>query len=355
MNWQTGPRKIDHLKLAATENVEYGDPLFNDVTLIHESAPETNLNDIETGVNFLGKKLKYPFMIVGMTGGIEEAKQINRDLAKVAENLGIGFGVGSQRAMLEKPEVWNTYYVRKEAPRTLVVGNIGLAQLDDYSIDKILQAVKKIDADALAVHMNPAQEAIQPEGDWNFKDKIAKIKPITGKLPVIAKETGAGVSREIAIKLRSSGVKAVDVGGYGGTNWVLIEAMRQGEPTPFVDWGIPTAASILEVAPIIPVIATGGIRTGLDAAKAMGLGASLVGIGLPTLRWYMAGGRENVEANLMRIIHEFKVAMFLTGSNNIRELRETNLVITGKLREWCLARGIDIMHFANRETGKAVF
>ncbi len=355
MSWTTGKRKLDHLHIAARERVEYGDTWFDDVILVHESVPELDLNDINTKTKFLGKELKYPFMIVGMTGGVEEAKEINRDIAKVAENLGIGFGLGSQRAMLERAETWESYYVREEAPKTLVIGNIGLAQLGDYPKDKIKKAMKKIGADAMAVHMNPAQEAVQPEGDWDFKDKLPLLKELAGEIPVIAKEVGNGVCREIAIKLRHAGVKAVDIGGFGGTNWVLIEAMRHGEKTPFINWGIPTAASVLEVAPILPAIATGGIRNGMEAAKAIALGASLVGIGLPALRWYLAGGKELLETNLIRMLHEFKIAMFLTGSSNVRELKETNLVITGKLREWCLARGIDIKHYANREAGKAIF
>ncbi len=353
--WKTGSRKLDHLKLAVRENVEHGNPWLNDVILIHESTPELDLGKIDTSIEFLGKKLEAPILIVGMTGGVEEAGKINKDLAEVAENLGLAFGVGSQRAMLEKPEVWDTYYVRDVAPETLVFGNIGLAQIDKYPVEKIVNVARKIGADAIAVHLNPAQEAVQPEGDWDFSRKLSALEKLAKEYPIIAKEVGNGICREIAIKLRKAGVKAIDVGGWGGTNWVKIDAMRAGVKTPFVDWGIPTAASILEVSPIAPTIATGGIRNGLDAAKALALGASLVGIGLPVLRWYMAGGKEKVEAELLKFIHELKIAMFLTGSQSIKQLQETNLVITGRLREWCLARGIDIRHYANREIGKGIF
>ena len=355
MPWETGSRKLEHLKIAARENVEHGDTWLNDVILIHNSLPEMDLNRIDTSISFMGKKLKAPVMIVGMTGGVEEAGEINKDLAEVAENLGIGFGVGSQRAMLERPDVWDTYYVRERAPSTLVVGNIGLAQIDQYPEKKIIELMRKINADALAVHLNPAQEAVQPEGDWDFSGKHTTLAKIADQIPVIAKEVGNGISRETALTLRRLGVKAVDVGGWGGTNWVKIDAMRAGEKTPFVDWGIPTAASILETSQVLPTIATGGIRTGLDAAKAIALGASLVGIGLPVLRWYFAGGKKRVESELLKFIHELKIAMFLTGSQNVGELQNTDLVITGKLREWCLARGIDTRRYATRQIGKSVF
>ncbi len=354
MEWKTGSRKLAHLELAARENVEHGDPWFDNVILVHNSTPELDLNEIDTSVEFLGKKLKAPIMIVGITGGVEEAGEINKALAEVAENLGLAFGVGSQRAMLERPEVWDTYYVRKEAPSTLVIGNIGLAQIDKYPLEKIVLAAKKIGADALAVHLNPAQEAVQPEGDWDFSGKLEHLGELAKRFPVIAKEVGNGVSREVASKLRSLGVKAIDVGGWGGTNWVKIESMRSGEKTPFVDWGIPTAASVIETSKILPVIATGGIRTGLDAAKALALGASMVGIALPALRWYLAGGKERLEAELLKFIHELKIAMFLTGSRNVQELRHADLVITGKLRDWCLARGFDPREFANRHVSKGL-
>ncbi len=355
MEWLTGNRKLEHLKLAVRENVEHGDPWFRDVILVHNSVPGLDLGEIDTSVEFLGKRLKAPVMIVGMTGGVEEAEKINKDLAEVAENLGIAFGVGSQRAMLERPEMWETYYVRDVAPSTLVFGNIGLAQIGQYPEDKIIGMIKKTGADALAVHLNPAQEAVQPEGDWDFSGKLRVLESIAKKVPVVAKEVGNGVSREVASRLRRIGVKAVDVGGWGGTNWVKIDAMRAGETTPFVDWGIPTAASVIETSRILPTIATGGIRNGLDAAKAIALGASIVGIGLPVLRWYVAGGKERAESELIRFIHELRIAMFLTGSKNVYELKQADVVVTGRLREWCEARGVDVRHFANRKAAENVF
>ncbi len=355
MDWETGSRKLQHLKLATRENVEHGDPWFNDIILVHRSLPELDLKKIDTKIEFLGKRLNAPIMIVGMTGGVEEAGRINKDLASVAENLGIGFGVGSQRAMLERPEIWDTYYVREEAPSTLLLGNIGVAQLGEYSVEEVVKAARKIGADAIAVHLNPAQEAVQPEGDWDFSERLALIKDLTKRFPVIGKEIGNGISREVAVELRKVGVKAIDIGGWGGTNWVKIDAMRAGEKTPFVDWGIPTAASVIETSRILPTIATGGIRTGLDAAKALALGASIVGIGLPVLRWYMSGGKEKVEAELIRFIHELKIAMFLTGSRNVQQLRHADVVITGKLKDWCEVRGIDIKSYANRQIARDVF
>ena len=345
---KTKSRKLEHLDVCMKKNVEVGDALFGDVRLVHNSLPEMSLHDADTKVEFLGKKLDAPIIISAMTGGVAKAGKINRDLASVAEKLGIGFGVGSQRAMLEDGKAVGTYEVRDVAPGTLVLGNIGAAQLENYNALEIRKAMKEIGADAMCVHLNPAQEAIQAEGDVGFNDVLKGIAMLAKVVPVVAKEVGNGISREVAAELKSAGVKAIDVGGLGGTSWVRVDSIRAKKDSPFDGWGIPTAASVMECGPILPTIATGGIRTGVDVAKAVALGADMAGMALPVLRWHSKGGKKAVERGLERAIGELKTAMFLTGSRSVGGLHSTNLVVGGKLREWAEARGINTSHYGIR-------
>ena len=345
---KTKNRKLEHLDVCLKKDVESGDALFGDVRLVHNSLPEMSLHDADTSVSFLGKRLDAPIIISAMTGGVAKAGKINRDLAAVAEKMGIGFGVGSQRAMLEDEDATSTYDVRDVAPNTLVLGNIGAAQLENYNVLEIRKAMKSIGADAMCVHLNPAQEAVQAEGDVGFNNVLKNIAMLAKAVPVVAKEVGNGISREVAAELKSAGVKAIDVGGLGGTSWVKVDSIRAKRKSPFVGWGIPTAASVMECGPILPTIATGGIRTGVDAAKAIALGADMVGMALPILRWHSKGGKKAVERGLERTIGELKTAMFLTGSRTIRGLHSTNLVVGGKLHEWAEARGIGTSHYGIR-------
>jgi len=213
----------------------------------------------------------------------------------------------------------------------------------DLSKESIEKAFKDIRADAMCVHMNSAQEMTQPEGDTHFKGSVKALSKL--KIPVIAKECGAGVSRETAVLLKQNNVQMIDVGGYGGTNWVQVEAYRKKSDTILTTWGIPTAASVLECRNVLPVIATGGIRNGVDIAKSIGLGATACGMALPILQCWK---KNTLEKELNRVIKELKISMVLTNSKSLTELRNTNLVITGKLREWCLARGIDPRQYATR-------
>lgn len=320
-------RKLDHLKICTEENVESGKTGLEDISLVHKALPEVDYDKIDMGVEFLGKKLNYPIIFEAMTGGVSEASRINKDVASVAQEYGIGFGVGSQRAALEHPDLEDTFKVRDVAPDIFLVGNIGAVQLNyGYSVKECAKAVEMIGADALALHLNPLQEVVQIEGNKNFSGLTKKINEVAKKLgkPVIVKETGCGISYETASALK---VAAFDVGGTGGTSWSLVESHRSeglGKELgkTFSNWGIPTADSIREVTRIgTPVIASGGIRTGIDAAKALALGADCVGIALPILKSWTAGGKQGVTDYLDGFISELRIAMFLTGAKNVSYLK----------------------------------
>lgn len=345
---KTKSRKLEHLDVCIKNNVEVGDPLFGDVRFVHNTLPEMDIEEVNTNTEFLGVGLEAPFMITAITGGVEKAGKINKDLASVAEKLGIGFGLGSQRAMMEDRKVENTYMVRDVAPITLVLGNIGAAQLENYNSLEIKRAMKAIGANAMCVHLNPAQEAAQAEGDLNFNNVLANISKLSRIVPVVAKEVGNGISRECAIDLKDAGAVALDIGGFGGTSWVMVDSIRAKKENVLNDWGIPTAASVMECHAVLPTIATGGVRSGLDAAKAVALGAELVGVALPALRWYAKGGKKEVEKGFTQMISDFKTTMFLTGSRTVAQLQGSNMVIGGKLREWADSRDISVEHYGYR-------
>lgn len=360
---QTEKRKSDHLKICSECKVEAGKSGFGDVVLsgvefIHNALPEINFEDIDTRTDFLGKHLEAPIMIAAMTGGTPEARSINRNLATAAQKLGIGMGIGSQRAAIENPELESTYQIREMAPGILLLGNLGIVQfVKGYGVAEAKKAIEMIKADGLALHLNALQEIVQPEGDTNWKGCLRKIKEIADGIeePIVVKETGAGISKEVAVQIEKAGASAIDVGGLGGTSWALVEKFRNSEEkdkivaNDFGEWGIPTAVSLIECKESvrIPLIATGGVRNGIEIAKALSLGADLVGVALPLLRPAMKNEKE-VEKELYKLIRELKICMFLTGANNMRELRKRPLVITGKTREWLEARGIDFKKFARR-------
>ena len=317
-------RKDDHIRICLEEDVEAGETGFGRVRLMPETLPELDFDEISLSTKLFGKKLGYPLIIEALTGGTSQAGKINRDLASVAQKLKIGFGVGSQRASIEDEEYAETFQVRDVAPDILLIANLGAVQLNyGFGAQECERAVSMIGADALALHVNPLQEVMQAEGDKNFAGLVNKINAFARKLktPVILKEVGCGITRKIAEKMK---VAAFDVGGLGGTNWGLVEGIRAGKRKTgqvFSDWGIPTAESIITVAPLgKPVIASGGIRTGLDVAKAIALGASCAGIALPILRIQNKVGAKGVEEYLLRIIEELRIAMFLSGSKNIPAL-----------------------------------
>jgi isopentenyl-diphosphate delta-isomerase len=330
-------RKKNHLKICLEENVETGSAGFYDITLVNDSLSETNLKEIDTTIEFLGRKLSMPLMISSLTGGAEESMQINKDLAEIAEKKGIGFSIGSQRAMIEKPELKETFNVRDVAPSVVLFGNIGIFQLSKLSVQQIKDALDYVKADFLFVHINPAQELFQKEGDVNFSGSVESLRKLCKELsyPVIAKEVGSGISKEAAAKLKKAGVKAIDVGGFGGTNWIVVDGLiSERDFADFKNWGIPTAASITESKVGLPLIATGGVRSGLDIAKSIALGADMCGIALPFLKILKQEGKEGVERYVDKLQRELKISMALTGSKNIAELKKAKYVLTGKTKEW---------------------
>lgn len=332
-------RKADHIRINLEEDVT-----FKKVTngleswfFMHQALPELDLAEVDTAVNIFGKSLKTPLLISSMTGGTARAREINRTLAAGAQIAGMAMGLGSMRAGIEDPSLEATYQVRDVAPDILLFANLGAVQLNyGYSTSHCRRAVDMIDADALILHFNPLQEAVQPEGDGNFSGLLKKIETICRELsaPVIAKEVGWGFSREAARQLADAGVAAIDVAGAGGTSWSQVEMYRA--PTArharvagaFIDWGIPTAASIRycrEAAPQMPIFASGGIRDGIEVAKCIALGASLGGLAGEFLRAADREGIDGVTELAGTITQELRVAMFCAAAANLDELSRTPL------------------------------
>ena len=348
----TSDRKLEHLLLCANCDVEYKgkNTGFEEIELIHRALPEVDKEGIDISIDFFGKKMDMPLVISAITGGHPASLKINKELARAADKHNIGIGVGSQRAAVENKELISTYsVVRENAPSAFVIGNIGAPQIEYAEA-----AASMIEADALAIHLNTLQEAIQPEGDIDATGYLDSIKKTieTVDMPVIAKETGAGISKSDAIALEKAGVSAIDVAGSGGTSWAAVETYRASDSylgNLYWDWGIPTAVSTVEVCESvnIPVISSGGIRSGLDAAKALALGAEAVGIALPLLKEAYIG-HEAVIKKIEEFKESLKVAMFLVGANNIKELRKCDLLIHGKTREWLKDRGFETKKYAQR-------
>jgi len=336
-------RKQAHLDLCLREDVEAAGKttLLEEVELVHDALPDLSLDEIDTSTTWLGKALAAPLVITGMTGGTRAAFDVNRDLARVAEEAGIAFGVGSQRAMQSRPGSEWTYRVREYAPTTVVLANIGIGQAQDMEPAQFEELIDALRADALCVHLNVAQEMIQPEGDRSFADGSKVFRRLVRRLntPVIAKETGCGISRRVGERLYAAGVRHVDVSGAGGTSWVRIEALRAPESERlgalFRDWGVPTAASLLQLRGLrMHRIASGGIRTGLDVARALALGGDLAGVALPVYQAYQEGGRARAGAFVAGLLRELRVAMLLTGSRTISEMKRAQVVLGAGLRAW---------------------
>jgi isopentenyl-diphosphate delta-isomerase len=336
-------RKLSHFELCAHQAVEFRRKTtwFENVELVHHALTQTHLNDIDLSLEVFGKRLSYPIFISGMTGGTEEVGQFNRDMAALAERWGIGFGVGSQRVMLRHPETRASFAVRDVAPNLLLFGNLGIAQACELPTDQIISLAQSIGADALCIHFNTAMEVIQHEGDHDFRGSLAALQRLVdaSPLPIIAKETGCGFGYEAGAQIASTGIEWVDVAGAGGTSWVGVETIRNralrhlGEA--FWDWGLPTAASIAELHPLnLNLIASGGIRTGLQAAKALALGAKAVGMALPLLRAYVNGGTRSVDEFLAAFTAELRIAVMLCGVARADDLRPHHAVIGGELRKW---------------------
>ncbi|WP_297980973.1 type 2 isopentenyl-diphosphate Delta-isomerase [uncultured Methanobrevibacter sp.] len=345
-------RKLEHLLICKNYDVNYKDKNtgFEDIELIHRALPEVHKEDIDLSTEVFGKKLDSPFFITAITGGHPVAKDINKELAIIAQERNIGLGLGSQRAAIVNPELRDTYdVVRENAPDALILGNIGAPQ-NDLALD----AIEILDSDILAIHLNPLQESIQPEGDVDARGYIDSIAEIckTVNVPVMAKETGTGISAEDAIELEKAGVSFIDIEGAGGTSWAAVETYRAEDRylgELFWDWGIPTAVSTVEVVNSvdIPVISSGGIRSGLDAAKAIALGADAVGMALPALKGAYEG-QDALNEMIDKFNESLRIAMFLVGANNIEELKESNLIIKGETKDWLEARGFDVKAYARR-------
>ena len=336
------------MNIILNENVSAEYNYWNDVHLLHRAIPEIDLDDIDVSTTLLGRKLRAPLVISSMTGGFGMGREINANLAKGAAEIGVAMGVGSQRAALEKPELVDTYSVVKDFDVPLRFANLGAPQLIPqegkraYGLEDARHAIAMVDAHALIVHLNFLQEVVQPEGDRRAKSVLAAIRAIATKVPVVAKETGAGISREVALLLKRAGVKSIDVGGLGGTSFAAVEYYRAKKDAAtlkerlgatFWNWGIPTPASVVLASVGLPVIATGGVRSGLDVAKGIALGASAAGMAKPMLEAAKVSA-EAVVQELRAVIEELKAAMFLVGASNLDELREARCIVNKPTADW---------------------
>jgi len=322
---KTQKRKLDHLHACLSKDVQFRRSNGLDrYELVHNALPEIDMEEIDMSTRFLGHDFDAPIFIEAMTGGTGEASKINRNLAKAAHGLGIGMGVGSQRAMIENPDAVASYEVRDAAPGIFLAGNIGGAQIRELDVKQIMDALEKIHADALAIHLNPAQEIAQDAGHEKWGGVLDAIKELRSriKMPIIVKEVGCGISGDVALRLEKAGVDAIDVAGAGGTSWVKVDSLITGKPLDnFFEWGIPTAECLAQCLRCvkIPVIASGGIRNGIEAAKALAMGASLVGLALPLLR-PATKSASAVKSALKHIIVELEISMFLVSAKNLDEL-----------------------------------
>ena len=350
MNAQTRKRKGEHIEICVKKDVGYTYNWFDDIEFVHEALTDLDYDRLDTRARFLKHQLKLPFMITGMTGGYPEAKQINMALASACEEYGIAFGLGSQRAMIENPALAETYSVREVAPTIPIVGNIGAAQLLNYKPAQINKMLDDVQADYVAVHLNTLQELTQPEGDRKFSGVAGKINELANSIeyPVIVKETGAGITGRTAIKFIGifGRIAGIDVSGRSGTSWSKVEEMRGGDAGPFGEWGNPTPVCIAEVSETgMFTIGSGGIRDGLDAAKAIALGADIAGAARPFIQAYY---KKKLNETIEKWAVYFKRAMMLTNSRNIYELMNANIVIMGRTAGYMNAKGINIQEYANR-------
>jgi isopentenyl-diphosphate delta-isomerase len=346
----TGNRKDAHLDLCATEEVEptQNSTLLECVKLIHCAMPEMAVEDVDLSTPFLGKRLRAPVLITGMTGGTERAGKVNRELALVAERQGVAFGVGSQRAMAESTARAASYQVRDVAPTVALVGNIGMYQAIRMGVDGVRRLMDAIGADGMALHLNAGQELTQPEGDRDFQGGYSVVELLVKAFGdrLLVKETGCGIGPDVARRLTELGVRNIDVSGLGGTSWVRVEQLRATGAlaqlgAEYSSWGIPTAAATAAVrravGPEIRLVASGGIRTGLEVAKAIAIGADLGGMALPLFKAQQEGGVEGAEKALQLIIAGLRQALVLTGSRSCAELRRKPVVMTGELKDWLVA------------------
>jgi isopentenyl-diphosphate delta-isomerase len=360
-----GERKADHIEICLKEDVQAKNVTtgFEEIHLVHRAIPEIEREKVDLSTAVFGHKFSAPIFVGAMTGGTAKATKINAALAEAVEELGLGMGVGSQRIAVDNPKVEHSFsIVREKAPTAFILANIGGPQLvDKYGVKEAKKAVEMVKADALAVHLNALQEVIQPEGDTNYSGLLRRIGEVAQALdvPVVVKETGAGICAEDAAMLAAEGVAAIDVAGVGGTSWAAVEYYRakackdgfsQLLGQTFWDWGIPTGASLVETVQSVnvPVIASGGIRNGVDVVKALALGASLASATYPFLE-PATKGSEDVKKELQLLVGEMRNAMFLVGANSIQKLEKVPVVLTGKTAEWLKLRGFKTEVYARRK------
>jgi isopentenyl-diphosphate delta-isomerase len=361
---ETRKRKADHIRISLNQNVQARRATtgFEDIHFVHKALPEINKQKIDLSTTIFNHKFAAPLIVGAITGGTPEATKINATIAEVVEELGLGMGVGSQRAAIEDKKLQKTFSItRKKAPTAFLIANIGGVQLaHGYGLKEAKKAIEMIEADAIAIHLNPLQEAVQPEGQTNFRGVLEKIDAIARELdvPVIAKETGAGIAAEEAKKLEAAGVKGLDVSGVGGTSFAAVEYYRTKRKANifqrrlgdvFWDWGIQTTISIVEVSQTvnIPIIASGGIRDGVEMAKALALGASLTSLSQPVLQVAIKGVKETKDV-LSLLIEELKTSMFLVGADSVQTLQETPIVVMGETAEWLRMRKFNVDGYARR-------
>ena len=361
---KTQKRKADHIRICLNQKAQARKATagFEDVQFIHRALPEVDKQKIDLSTTVFGHRFSAPLIVGAMTGGTAEATRINAAIAEAVERLQLGMGVGSQRAAVEDKKLEKTFAIaRKKAPTAFLIANIGGVQLvRGYGLKEVRKVVEMIDADAVAVHLNALQEAVQPEGQTNFNGVLAKIGEIAAELdkPVIVKETGSGIAAEDAEKLEAAGVKAIDIGGAGGTSFAAVEYYRAGGEEnsvqhflaeSFWDWGIPTVASLAEITQTvkISVIASGGVRNGIDVAKALAINACLASVSQPVLQAAVKDSK-NTEKILTCMIEELRNVMFLVGAEKVEHLAKTPIVITGKTAEWLKTRGFNVDKYARR-------
>ena len=344
---QMKKRKADHIEICLNREILPDYRYWDDVTLIHDALPEVDLDDIDTSARVLGKKLDFPLIVTAITGGFEGAEKINANIAEACAKMGVGMGVGSERAAIEGIDT-ASYEIIKDYDVPLVIGNVGVPQLVPqrgkraYTAADVAVARDLIDADYVAIHLNFLQEVVQPEGDTNAKGCYDAIRSIAREVPIIAKETGAGVSARTAAKLSAIGVAAIDIAGMGGTSFSAVEmhrardredAVRSELGMTYFDWGIPAPVSLLEANVGVPLISSGGIVSGLDVARSIAMGACCAGAAGLFLK-AATESPESVIAILELIKEELKAAMLLTGSSDIEELSHADYILFGETRKW---------------------